>query len=233
MNRKALIVIPFAGGNRYSLYHTFKLLEKEYDVIHIELPGRGKRFKEPLLRDIHMMASDIFNQIEKVIDTYPTYSIYGHSLGGLLTYLVSHLIIKNEKRQPTHLYISGKNAPSISLSGKVKIHLLPRDKFMQRLFELGGMPSAILVNTNLIEFYEPILRADLQANENYSYSINKRLNIPMTILYGNKENISASSVSLWVKEGSNSVDIIRLTGNHFFIFKHKNNIVKIIRKTFK
>jgi surfactin synthase thioesterase subunit len=58
-----LFCIPFAGGNIYSYRQLCRHLHKDIVPQPVELPGRGKRLKEPLLTNIAEMTDDILQQI--------------------------------------------------------------------------------------------------------------------------------------------------------------------------
>ncbi len=50
MKKTQLFLLHFAGGNYYSFRFMFPQLN-EFEIIPVELPGRGKRMKENLLKD--------------------------------------------------------------------------------------------------------------------------------------------------------------------------------------
>lgn len=58
-------------------------------VSTFELPGRRRRFAQPLLRDCNEMARDLLRQMRPQLDQ--PYVLFGHSLGSLLAYLVARL----------------------------------------------------------------------------------------------------------------------------------------------
>src|SRR5262249_31116493 len=87
-----LFCLPFAGGNKYAFREFEKLSPPYLNFIPIEYPGRGSRSNEPLLGDIGYLADDVFVQIERAIGSRP-YSIYGHSMGALLAYLVARKLL--------------------------------------------------------------------------------------------------------------------------------------------
>ena len=61
-------------------------------VNEVELAGRGRRMNEPLIDNMEEMVEDIYYSIKDYI-TEP-YAIFGHSMGGLLTYELCHKLQK-------------------------------------------------------------------------------------------------------------------------------------------
>ncbi|HYC27772.1 MAG TPA: thioesterase domain-containing protein, partial [Chitinophagaceae bacterium] len=97
--------LPFAGGSQLS-YSPFVQYESEHiQFLPLELPGRGARWREPLLTDIHEMTNDAFEQIKNGL-TDP-YAIYGHSMGSLIGYLLTKKILAHNLPAQLHLFFSG------------------------------------------------------------------------------------------------------------------------------
>lgn len=229
MKKIALFCLPFAGGNKYS-YRVFA--EKAPSFIHVntlEYPGRGARIKEPLISDINILVDDVYNQIKDKVDT-TEYAIYGHSLGGLVAYLLAKKLIENNHNKPVHLFITGTTGPASLSRGSKKRHTMPKEEFIEELKDFGGMPDEILQNDELLHYFEPILRSDFKASENYVYENYPPLNIPFTVITGMEEDMEFEDIRLWQKETEHVTDFRRLPGKHFFIFNYGSAIVDIISK---
>ena len=63
MEKIKLFCIPYAGGSAgiYSKWNGH--ISKFIEVCPVELPGRGKRFSEPLCNSIKQMVDDVFKGI--------------------------------------------------------------------------------------------------------------------------------------------------------------------------
>ena len=96
--------LPFAGGNRYS-YREYKEKAPSFiNFINMEYPGRGARIKEPLISDTDILVNDLYKDIITMIGD-GDYAIYGHSLGGLITYLLTRKLMENYQGTNPSLYI--------------------------------------------------------------------------------------------------------------------------------
>lgn len=224
-----LFCVPFAGGNEYSYQKYVEKAPSFLNLIPLEYPGRGARTREPLTSDIDVVVTDIYNQIRKKNDE-GDYAIYGHSMGGLVSYLVARKLIDNNYKSPLHLFVTGTPAPS-AISRTIKSrHLLPRAEFIQELKELDGVPDELLQDDEILEYIEPILRTDFKACETYRYQENTPLNLPLTVITGTEENVDPADIHLWQKETECQVDFRQIPGKHFFILKYPRVIVDIIAK---
>jgi surfactin synthase thioesterase subunit len=230
MNKKMnLICLPFAGGNKYSYREFADKAPSFLNIITLEYPGRGTRMQEPLPSGIDELTDDLYNQIMQ----YPTkiaFAIYGHSLGGLMAYLLALKLNEKGNALPSHLFITGTTGPSAISRTEKKRHLLNQDEFVAEIKELGGMPDEILNNDELLYFFEPILRSDFKISENYIFSESSLLDIPITVINGTEEDMEADEIQLWQDVTSQPVDFKRMPGNHFFIFQHSYKIIEIISK---
>jgi surfactin synthase thioesterase subunit len=229
MEKFNLFCLPYAGGNRYS-YRKFEQISLPFlNIIPLEYPGRGNKMGVPLLTDLDALICDLYHEIKGLADS-GSYAVYGHSMGGLAAVLLVRKLIKNNHRAPLHLFVTGTTGPSSSSRNEKKRHLMDRKEFMEEIRNFEGSPEEILQNEELVNYYEPILRADFTASENYVYQEEEPLPIPFTVITGTNEDMNDEDIRLWQKESKCEVDFCRLPGNHFFIFKYANEVLNIISK---
>ncbi|WP_040496625.1 thioesterase II family protein [Fulvivirga imtechensis] len=226
MEQIQMFCLPFAGGNKYSFGEYERFAPEFVEVIPVELPGRGSRADEALLTNIYDLAEDVFFSIKNKLDK--PYILYGHSMGGLLAYLTAKLIIKNFSSEPLHMFITGCTAPSTR--DKSYLHLLSKEDFIKKLKELGGCPEEILNNGDILDFFEPIIKADFQAVESFEYQQTTPFDIPLTLMFGMSEKVTQSEMREWQKETTRSIDIIQMPGDHFFINQFGFQIIKVIAR---
>lgn len=224
-----LFCLPFAGGNSYSYRQYAEKVPSLINIISVEYPGHGTRMHEPLVEDIEVLVQDVYRQISCRIGQ-ADYAVYGHSLGGLVAYLVTRELIQNNHKPPLHLFITGTSGPAAVSRTEKKRHLLPTKEFIEELKLYGGIPEEILYNEEWMDFFEPILRADFKVSENYVYDNYTPLKIPFTVITGSEEDIETPDIEIWQKETRCTVDFRQLPGNHFFIFKYPHIIVEIMYK---
>ena len=148
-------------------------------------------------------------------------------MGALLGYLLTKRIIKENNKPPEHLFFTGCAGPSVRERNENR-HLLPKDQFLRKLKQIGGVKNEILNDNDLFRFFEPIIRSDFQSVDTYQYQPSESFDLPITCIIGSDEEISPDEAATWKNETLNTVDILVLSGNHFFIFDHEMTIMKII-----
>ena len=223
-----LFCLPFAGGSAFSYSGFQRYADDGLRIEALDLPGRGRRFHEPLLNNLDDMADDVLRQIRSRIYAGP-YAVYGHSMGAWIAYLLVKRMLREGCPPPCHLFVSGRQAPA--LQGKEKgWHLLPRAAFMDIVRQFGGTSSEVIANQELMELFEPVLRADFQALANCAYEKSEPFDIPLTVMWGNAENVTRAGVLPWQEETTQAVSFLEFNGGHFFIFEHTAQIVRIFSR---
>lgn len=236
MNKRKvqLFLLHFAGGSRYSFDFLKEYLQYKVELIPLELPGRGRRFGENLIKDKEVAIQDYCQQIKALRSNQP-YIIYGHSMGATLGISVANLMQKIGDA-PEALIVSGNSGPGtlpIDKEGnaipKKTRYLMNTIDFKNELVELGGAPEEVLNNKEIFDFFEPILRADFEVLEKETTYTEEGivLNVPIYALMGTEEKTS-NQITNWQRFTSEKTQYTILPGNHFFIHEHVGKLSKII-----
>lgn len=221
-----LFVLPFAGGNLYS-YRKFQSHMPPDILMHpLEYPGRGRRQHETPLHSGEELARDICRQMHGHTDL--PFSLYGHSLGALVGFLVCRELHRSGMPDPMHLFVSGSNGPSLKRKKEAR-YKLERQAFFELVGRIGGTPEAALTEVDLMCYLEPMLRADIRAYDTYVYSADTPLNSPITVFAGEEDPATTiEGCGAWRNETSGIVDVYTCPGNHFFIFDHGETLCRIM-----
>ena len=220
-----LFLLHFAGGNKYSFRFMNPLLNG-FDVIPLELPGRGDRMNEDLLRSFDLAAIDIYNQINNKLTSSNNFLIYGHSLGAYLTLRVASMLEK-VNRNPKYIIVSGNPGPGVR---EIKTyHLLEKNEFKIALKKLGGFPLELLENEELFDFFEPVLRADFELIEKDLLKNEKPVAAPIYAFMGSEEKL-VQKISNWSNFTTGAFNCEVVHGGHFFILENPTKIADVINK---
>lgn len=224
-----LFCFPFAGGGAYSYRRLYPHWASFITPHTLELPGRGGRGREPLLLEISGLVEDSLARVVPQLSSAP-YAFFGHSMGALLAFLLTHKILALGLAPPCQLFLSGRTAPGVPDRVPSR-HLLPRQEFLAMLDQFAGSPQEVLANQELMEYFEPVLRADFQASGSYRHHNLPPLPVPITLLYGENEGYSREQFMEWQKETSHHLAAHCYPGGHFFIFEQSAEIGELISVT--
>ncbi|MEM9548224.1 MAG: thioesterase domain-containing protein [Bacteroidota bacterium] len=227
-----LFMLPYAGGNRYSynfIINTIKSHRIQPNVL--ELPGRGRRFNEPVILNIEEAIEDYVRQI-KALRNGKEFIIYGHSMGANLGFYVSK-----------KLEIAGDNPFVFIASGSPGP--LPLDLFeangslsdmelKKKLQELGGTSDEILENPEVFQFFKKSIKADFAVLDDELSLINSIVPIdaPIIALMGTHED-KVEQITNWKHLTRSSFSCTTIRGNHFFIHHYPERIMKILIRKYQ
>jgi medium-chain acyl-[acyl-carrier-protein] hydrolase len=145
------------------------------------------------------------------------YVLYGHSMGGLISFELARELVRRYSRGPRHLFVSAYRAPDLTDERPATFNL-PHREFIAELKRLKGTPAQILENPELMEVFMPVLRADFQVVETYEYCPQARLRCPITVYSGrDDERVLLEGVYGWEAQTSAPCTVRLLPGDHFFI----------------
>lgn len=180
------------------------------------------------MTDIGQLVEDLFMQLKGQIGD-KAYSIYGHSMGGLVGCLLTRKLTEELQRPPLHLFVTGTTGPS-AVKRKENKHLLEKVEFLEEIRKYDGCPKEFFEDEEMVDFFEPIIRADFRATETYVHKPSEPMDVPITVITGSEEDMEIEDIRTWQQETRKVVDFKSLPGNHFFIFQYSFTVMEIISK---
>ena len=224
--RLRLFCFPYAGGNAV-IYRTWaNSLPPSVEVCPVQLPGRGHRLREEPHRNVHSMVEDVGQALLPYMDI--PFAFWGHSMGGMLSYELAQLLRREARTAPVHLFISGRRAPHMPDVNPITYDL-PEAEFIEELRRLKGTPPEILDSPELMQMVIPLLRADFQVCQTYSYSPQPSLDCPISVFGGLKDvEVSREYLEAWRDHTTSSFWIRMFPGDHFFLHTSQGDLFKIL-----
>jgi medium-chain acyl-[acyl-carrier-protein] hydrolase len=229
--RLRLFCFAYSGAGA-SIFRTWSHeLAPDIDLYAIQLPGRERRLKEPLITDFR----DLINQLLPALSPYldRPFAFYGHSLGALIAFELARQLSPKQQQYCRHLFVASRQAPH-QPGRQPNIYQLPDTALIAELKTLGGTPTAILEEPSLLHLFLPILRADLQLNETYIDIVkidqNFKLAIPVTALGGDTDpKVSRTDLATWKSLTNQVFEIKIFPGDHFFLRSQQAALLALLR----
>lgn len=219
-----ILTLPYAGGNETSYERFRQHLPEGWDMVAFTQPGKGSRISEPPITDIHAIVDCYVQQFDELLNG--PYVIYGHSMGTMLAYLLTHRLVEQGNPLPKHLFLSSFPAPYHHHNRHRSA--MTDEQFIAHIRTLGGLPPAMLEEPKLLRLILPMLRADITAIDSYRHMERDPLPVPITMMFGSRETALMASVRDWQQETSLPLRLKRIDGGHFFIFEKTQETVKIL-----
>jgi medium-chain acyl-[acyl-carrier-protein] hydrolase len=226
-----LFCFPYAGGSASAFASVTSRLSKDIQVTALELPGRGNRRNEPLCTDMQQILDELFDAVTFRISGHEKKVIlWGHSMGALVAFFLARKFKQAGVSVISDLIVSSMKGPSSISVPEIPLHQLPKMEFLEKFSSItsSGRNFNIYQNSTLIDFIEPVLRADIAAIEKCRYPEAAQLDIPITVIAGQEDKAVMEFYHTWQKETIYPLKSHEVKGGHFFLLEDSITTAEII-----
>ncbi|MFI8828275.1 thioesterase II family protein [Streptomyces sp. NPDC053431] len=180
----------------------------------VQLPGRGSRIGEPVITSMDALVDALLDGVRPAGEPFV---FFGHSFGSLVAFEFTRALRAAGRPQPAHLVVSGYPAPHLRRDPS-GMHLLGDRELLRAASELhGGIPPEILADDALVALTARALRADYQVLETYTHRPQAPLSVPVTVLGGTEDRVTAEQLEAWRELTDAEVTVRRFPGGHFYL----------------
>lgn len=232
MSKIKLFCLPYAGGSAAIFNEWMQYLDTNIELIPIELAGRGRRINEPLYADIQTVVDDVCEIVCETINSNP-FALFGHSMGGMISYQLCQKMREKNYQQPIHVFFSGRSAPHIKRPDEKRYHLMEESKFKEEVINLGGTPPEFFEHPELLEVFLPVLKNDFKLSEtadDHNGMINP-LDSNISVFIGKDDDLTTEQCNGWKMHTKKLCSVHYFDGGHFFLHEKTEQMVGIINYT--
>lgn len=209
-----LFCFPYAGAAAWIFRGLAQRLAGRFDVVAVDLPGRGRRHAEPLVDDwsvlVRLLASDVKRQIDR------PYALLGYSLGAVVALeVMAELFRQHSPRSPLALIACA--APGPAAMNRSDLHLRDDRRMFEGLRHLGGIPDEMMDSPELLALMAPVVRADLRLFESYRRPDRAPFPVPIVACHGIDDASVGDRYQAWQGETSASFRTRGFVGGHMFL----------------
>jgi medium-chain acyl-[acyl-carrier-protein] hydrolase len=210
-----LFAFPYAGAGPAVFRAWPEGLPSAVELCAVQLPGRGPRFREPAIPSIPRLIGALLPALIPLLDR--PFAFFGHSMGGVLAFEAARALALRGGPVPALVIVSARRAPHIPDPGP-PLHGLPDAEFAAEINRrYGGIPSEILEDKEALEFFLPVLRADIAALDAYRPAEPLPLPCPLAAFGGEDDaRTPLPHLETWRDETSGPFEICLFPGGHFY-----------------
>lgn len=223
-----LFCFPHGGGSAAEYVGWARNLST-VEVCGIQLPGRGNRLREPSFTDMDELVAAVVGKIP--FGSHGRFAFFGHSMGAVVAYEVTRLLLAQGRSLPERLILSGFRAPSRPrpLRTGVPLHQLPDDQLIAELAgRFGGFPDELVASRELRAMMAGYLRADCQVLETYQWRESEPLPVPITVLGGRDDRVTLDDLRAWQRHTTEPVSVRLFPGGHFYFREQGPAVLRTI-----
>ena len=224
--RQRLFCFPYAGGSAMVFRQWSQLLPPAVEVLPAHLPGRQNRMSERARPRLSSLVEEIADAVRPLLDI--PYAFFGHSMGAAVAFELARALREAGAGEPAHLFVSGRRAPHLP-STQAPTYDLPDAELLEEVRRLEGTPPEVFEHPELMQLMLPLLRADFEAIETYSYTPGPPLTCPVTAFGGLRDTeLSREQLEAWREHTTGRFSLRMLEGGHFFIHDARRPLLDII-----
>jgi medium-chain acyl-[acyl-carrier-protein] hydrolase len=223
--RLRLFCFHFVGADAEVFRVWGPRLAPHVEVCAVELPGRTRRSREPLVRNIDTLVDMLLEDLTPLFDT--PYALFGHSLGAKLAFELARRTAST--RPAEHLFLSASPPPHLPPYRRPIVELSDQD-LVAEMRRLGGTPREVLEDPELVAYFLPIIRADYEVVDGHR-APDGTVDVPLTVLAGASDPVvPAASMPEWKRYAGKAFRVDTLPGGHFFLQTSREAVMRIIER---
>jgi len=222
-----LICFSNAGGSpsMFRQWHTF--LGSDVEVWGAAYPGRDTLTGEPISSKISTMITYYINELSLFDDAKIIF--YGHSFGALVAYVLA-IKLRDLGCPIDMLCVGARRSPM--MSAREKMDFSSDKKLIDQLVTFGGVPDVLLNDEDMLNYFLPHIRNDLELNEEAITLSNPKLDVPI-VAFSSPSDILVlpKEIRAWGDCTHGPFESISLSGGHFFIKNNESVFFDRLNKT--
>lgn len=212
----SLRVIAFhhAGGSA-AMYHPMCAeLPADWELLILDLPGRGKRYAEAPLTTMPELVERVVEDVRPWLDA--PVALFGHSLGAILAAEVGRAC-ESRGTPPIWVGVSGRIAPTLQPQAR-RLSDLDDDALLDAIIAIGGMPDRAREVPELREHFLRVVRADIAVLESYQPTPDRpALGCAVTAFAGTSDVWAPpTTMRPWARETRSDFHLRMFEGGHFY-----------------
>jgi external thioesterase TEII len=222
-NGKMMYCFPSAGGYSVAFQPLAQFFQSDWGITAIDPPGHGTN-RSPLLTDVYAMVNAYSAALVPRLASGAPFVFYGHSLGGLIAYLITHRL---EQRgvYPEKLFLSACNSPE---KPPAVVSNMSEDQFVEFVMGLGGLSEEMVASPELLSYFMPILRADFRAIESFQPREQYHVRTPLYVISGAQDDVcTVEDGKSWAKYGTVAEHHV-IDAGHMFILSHPEEVASYV-----
>ncbi|WP_155072922.1 alpha/beta fold hydrolase [Streptomyces taklimakanensis] len=206
-----LYCLPFLGGSADFFLPLVPELPDWVEPCPVELPGHGRRLREPAVRDVPELARRLAEEVDRDAAGRP-FAFFGHCGGGLLAFEATRHLRRRGLPRPVLLGVSATPPPHEWHLLTAELRTRPLHRLMPLLRELAGQRALHASGANAV------LKREVSVYLRYRYREEAPLDCPISVFGGRQDPVVPQEATrTWSELSGGRVRHRVYPGRHFYI----------------
>ncbi|WP_327320324.1 thioesterase II family protein [Streptomyces sp. NBC_01235] len=230
MSPVPLVLLHHSGGSAQVFQRLVRALPQQIAVHVLELPGRGRRWREKSVVSAQKAADDLAVQVAEAGIT-GRFAIFGHSMGACLGLLLaSQLEATSGGAYCDTLFASAGAGP---FGAYPLFDGDPQEAEEQQILDtaarFGGLSPQILAHEQLRERSVELLRADFAVCDDFvRMHRNTVTESRIVVCHGTDDFFTAEQLDRWRLSTTAGSEVVSFPGDHFYITDHAAEVAATV-----
>jgi len=208
-----LFCLPCAGASATMYLRWRRLLPSWITLQILELPGRGSRMDELPQKNYAVLTSSLCDEV--ILNLPENYAFFGHSMGGLLAYGITHGLFARNLPLPVALLVSGCAAPNRQDSERYT-KIRGEEALIADLRKQAGTPEEVFNHPELLAMVLGLLAIDYRVCGSFRYMKLPALPLSINVFGGRADEIKESKLNDWRLASTQIFTLDWFEGGHFY-----------------
>ncbi|MFE0821600.1 thioesterase II family protein [Streptomyces sp. NPDC058847] len=206
-----LYCLPFLGGPASFFLPLVPELPDWVEPYPVELPGYGRRLREPSVRDVPELARRLAEEVDRDAAGRP-FAFFGHCGGGLLAFEATRHLRRRALAQPTLLSVSATPPPHGWHLLVAELRTRPLHRLLPLFRELAAQRALHASSANAV------LKREVSVYLRYRYREEAPLDCPISVFGGREDSVVPQDAArTWSELSRGRVRHRVYPGRHFYI----------------
>ncbi|MFB6717047.1 alpha/beta fold hydrolase [Streptomyces sp. NPDC056237] len=222
-----LFLLHHAGGSHLLYRGWAEHFPGDWELCFLEAPGRGTLQALPLIDDCDWLVDYFYAAIVPLLDR--PFGFFGHSMGALIAYQLTHRLLREEDPLPDWLGVSAYGPPGGDADGSSP-HLMADDELRAWLRSGGGSPPQLLDSDEVWHKFAPVFRNDFKLVDTWTVPRSPEpLPVPLSVFAGRSDTlIGEDRLLAWRALTTDFRGLERYDGGHFYLLDHPQQLTAAI-----
>ncbi|KAF0649861.1 MULTISPECIES: thioesterase II family protein [Streptomyces] len=214
-----LALIHHAGGSAAVFRRLTRLLPDHIRPVALELPGRGRRWREPTLHTAEDAVRDLTDLLVREAGDDADLSILGHSLGAYLGLGVAAALERRGKPHCQVLFASANLAPQLA-TPLFAAGAAPAsdEEVLQRAAGYGALDTGLLRDPHIAARAASLLRADFDIADSFVRTMARTVTESrIVVCRGRQDAFGDEHTDRWRWSSVQPLSTLTFPGGHLYL----------------
>lgn len=225
--RCVLLCFHHAGGSAV-IFKDWVKFDFPFEVIPVEIPGRGTRQGENCITDFGTAVRNLAEDVRAVYEDRKL-CLFGHSLGSIIAFEVAGRL-REYDIDIKKLFVAGRVSPDREEPSSYRC-AMGMERLKEELLRIGATPQEVLDDAGFNREFLPMIYSDYMLSEDYRYGDTK-VDFPIIAFNGTEDpDADMDMMRGWRNMTDGEFRQYQFDGSHFFPYeKEGKKLLKTIYK---